>query len=76
MPGLLVVIVMIVTVQQTAVTLVRERDQGTYQQMIVSPLKQWELMVGKMLPWAVLGFVDTVAIAAGRGLRLQRAAAR
>jgi len=62
-PGLLVVIVMIVTVQQTAVTLVKERDQGTYQQMVVSPLKQWELMVGKMAPWAILGFVDTVAIA-------------
>jgi len=61
-PGLLVVIVMIVTVQQTAVTLVKERDQGTLQQMVVSPLRQWELMVGKMAPWAVLGFVDTVAI--------------
>jgi len=61
-PGLLVVIVMIVTVQQTAVTLVKERDQGTYQQMTVSPLRRWELMVGKMAPWAVLGFVDTIAI--------------
>ncbi len=61
-PGLLVVIVMIVTVQQTAVTLVRERDQGTMQQMAVSPLRRWELMVGKMAPWAILGFVDTVAI--------------
>jgi ABC-2 type transport system permease protein len=62
-PGLLVVIVMIVTVQQTAVTLVRERDLGTMQQMEVSPLRRAELMVGKMLPWAVLGFVDTIAIA-------------
>ncbi len=61
-PGLLVVIVMIVTVQQTAVTLVKERDQGTFQQMSVSPLKRWELMVGKMAPWAILGFLDAVAI--------------
>ena len=61
-PGLLVVIVMIVTVQQTAVTLVKERDQGTLQQMIVSPLRQIELMIGKMLPWALLGFANTVAI--------------
>lgn len=61
-PGLLVVIVMIVTVQQTAVTLVKERDQGTLQQMVVSPLKRWELMIGKVAPWAVLGFADTVAI--------------
>jgi len=61
-PGLLVVIVMIVTVQQTAVTLVKERDQGTLQQMIVSPLRQIELMIGKVLPWALLGFANTVAI--------------
>ena len=36
-PGLMVVIIMIVTVQQTAVTLVREREQGTGEQMTVSP---------------------------------------
>lgn len=61
-PGLMVVIVMIVTVQQTAVTLVRERDLGTFQQMTVSPIRRWELMLGKVAPWAVLGFIDMVAI--------------
>jgi ABC-type multidrug transport system permease subunit len=61
-PGLMVVIIMIVTVQQTAVTLVRERDQGTQEQMMVSPLHQWELMIGKLLPWTVLAFADMVAI--------------
>lgn len=63
-PGLMVVIIMIVTVQQTAVTLVRERDQGTEEQMMVSPLHQGELMVGKLLPWTFLAFADMVAIAA------------
>lgn len=61
-PGLMVVIIMIVTVQQTAVTLVRERDQGTQEQMTVSPLKRGELMVGKLLPWTLLAFADMVAI--------------
>ncbi|MBK8459157.1 MAG: ABC transporter permease [Micropruina sp.] len=61
-PGLLVVIIMIVTVQQTAVTLVRERDQGTQEQMSVSPLRQSELMLGKLLPWTLLAFVDMVVI--------------
>lgn len=61
-PGLLVVIVMIVTVQNTAVTLVKERDQGTLQQMTISPIRQWELMIGKMTPWAALGLIDAVAI--------------
>lgn len=61
-PGLMVVIIMIVTVQQTAVTLVRERDQGTQEQMAVSPLRRGELMIGKLLPWTLLAFADMVAI--------------
>ncbi len=63
-PGLMVVIIMIVTVQQTAVTLVRERDQGTQEQMLVSPLHQWELMIGKLMPWTILAFADMIAITA------------
>lgn len=63
-PGLLVVIIMIVTTQQSAVTLVRERDQGTEEQMRVSPLRRSELMVGKLLPWTLLAFADMVAIVA------------
>jgi len=61
-PGLMVVIIMIVTVQQTAVTLVKERESGTLEQLLESPLTDGELIVGKVLPWAFLGFVDTVAI--------------
>lgn len=61
-PGLMVVIVMIVTMQQTAVTLVRERDQGTQEQILVSPVRHAELMVGKLLPWTIIGFVDMAAI--------------
>jgi ABC-2 type transport system permease protein len=63
-PGLMVVIVMIVTVQQTSVTLVKERESGTLEQMLESPLRQSELILGKVLPWALLGFVDTVGITA------------
>ncbi|HKX15903.1 MAG TPA: ABC transporter permease [Propionibacteriaceae bacterium] len=62
-PGLMVVIIMIVTVQQTAVTLVREREQGTAEQMTVSPLRRGELMVGKLLPWTLLAFADMLVIA-------------
>lgn len=63
-PGLMVVVIMIVTVQQTAVTLVREREQGTQEQLGVSPLRRWELMIGKLLPWIGLALVDVVAITA------------
>lgn len=63
-PALMVVIIMIVTVQQTAVTLVRERESGTLEQMLQSPLRQSELILGKVLPWALLGFIDTIFITA------------
>ena len=61
-PGLMVVIIMIVTVQQTAVTLVTERVEGTAEQLFMSRLSNGELIVGKVLPWAMLGFLDTVVI--------------
>lgn len=61
-PGLMVVIIMIVTVQQTAVTLVRERDLGTQEQMMVSPLRLPELMIAKLLPWTLVAFVDMLMI--------------
>lgn len=62
-PGLMVVVIMIVTAQQTAVTLVREREQGTAEQLLVSPLRRVELMISKLTPWIVMAFVDLVVIA-------------
>lgn len=61
-PGLMVVIIMIVTIQQTAVTLVKEKDQGTFEQIIVSPIRRGELMIGKVSPWVVLAFVDMIVV--------------
>lgn len=61
-PGLMVVILAIVTVQQTAVTLVRERDLGTQEQLQVSPMRRIELMIGKLLPWTLIAFCDVVLI--------------
>lgn len=61
-PGLMVVIIMIVTIQQTAVSLVREKDQGTFEQLAVSPIRRGELMLGKVAPWVALGLIDVVVI--------------
>jgi ABC-2 type transport system permease protein len=61
-PGLMIVIIMIVTVQQTSVTLVKERENGTLEQLLESPLTHSELIIGKILPWAALGVIDTVMI--------------
>jgi ABC-2 type transport system permease protein len=63
-PGLMIVIIMIVTIQQTSVTLVKERENGTLEQLLESPLTHSELIVGKILPWALLGALDTLVITA------------
>jgi ABC-2 type transport system permease protein len=63
-PGLIVVLVTMVTVLQTATTLVREKENGTYEQLIVSPIRRIELMVGKIAPWALIGALDIVMISA------------
>jgi ABC-2 type transport system permease protein len=61
-PGLIVVLVTMVTVLQTANTLVREKENGTYEQLIVSPIKRIELMVGKIAPWAGIGAAEIIII--------------
>ena len=62
-PGLIVVLVTMITVLQTANTLVKEKEQGTYEQLIVSPISRIELMVGKIAPWALIGALDIIIIA-------------
>ncbi len=63
-PGLMVVIIMVVALQQTAVSLVREREQGTDEQLAISPMKRWEMMIGKVAPWTLLAFLDLAVITA------------
>jgi ABC-2 type transport system permease protein len=63
-PGLIVVLVTMVTVLQTSITLVREKEFGTYEQLVVSPMKRIELMVGKIAPWSLIGAAQIVLISA------------
>ena len=62
LPGLIVVIMANLTTIQTALALVREKDFGTMEQLLVSPLRPWELMVGKILPFAAIVTFDTAII--------------
>lgn len=61
-PGLIMLLTMGVAMQQTALAIVKERELGTAEQLMVSPLRRLELMLGKVLPWAVLSLLDVVAI--------------
>jgi ABC-2 type transport system permease protein len=66
-PGLLAVIMMMMAALLTSLTVVRERERGTIEQLIVSPLRSWELMLGKLIPYVIIAYVDVVLIiGAGR----------
>ena len=40
----------------------RERERGTIEQLIVTPIRSWELVIGKLLPYTILAFIDTLEI--------------
>jgi ABC-2 type transport system permease protein len=66
-PGLIAVILMMLSALLTAMTVVRERERGTIEQLVVSPVMPHELMIGKLIPYVVIAFADIVLVTvAGR----------
>lgn len=57
-PGLLAAILQMQTLFLTAFAIVREREQGTMEQLIVTPIRSWELMLGKILPFLILAILN------------------
>lgn len=62
LPALVGLILTVLTTVLTALSVVREREQGTLEQVIVTPLRPAEMLLGKMVPVAVVGFVDALLI--------------
>src|SRR6266446_6709695 len=66
-PGLLGLILQFQTLLLTAFAVVRERERGTLEQLVVTPVKPWELMLGKILPYVAIAFANVfLASAIGR----------
>lgn len=57
-PGLVGIIIQMVTIVLTALSLVKEREQGTLEQLMVSPVGRTGLMIGKMLPYAIMSMLE------------------
>ena len=64
-PGVIVNIIMLVTVMLTAMAIVRERELGTMEQLMVTPIRPIELILGKTLPAAFIGLIDMGLVVAG-----------
>jgi len=61
-PGLIGILLWIVTVFLTAVAIVRERESGTIEQIFVTPLSRQAFIIGKLLPFAILGMIESAVV--------------
>ncbi len=61
-PGLMGTILLQITVMLTASSIVRERERGTIEQLIITPIRSWELVVGKLTPYVFLAFFDMLEV--------------
>src|SRR5574340_454622 len=61
-PGLIAIILFQTATSLTALAIVRERERGTIEQLIVTPIRNWELVLAKIIPYILVSFADTVLI--------------
>ena len=61
-PGVIASIAFLIPIILTAQAIVREREIGTLEQIMVTPISSWELMLGKTLPFALFGLLDAMTI--------------
>jgi ABC-2 type transport system permease protein len=63
-PGVLALLLLLVTANLAAMAIVREKELGTLEQLNVTPLRRWELIVGKLLPYGLIAMVDVLLVTA------------
>ena len=64
-PGVICLILLVTTLVLTSMAVTREREMGTLEQLIVSPIRSFELVLGKTLPFAMVGFADVILVMTG-----------
>jgi ABC-2 type transport system permease protein len=63
-PGVIAIIVMLITLMLTSMAVVREKEIGTMEQIMVTPITPAEFILGKTVPFALIGFADVILITA------------
>ncbi len=63
-PAVLAMVLMLVTMMLPAMAVVREKEIGTLEQISVTPLRPWQLVMGKLVPFVAIGLVDLLLITA------------
>jgi ABC-2 type transport system permease protein len=62
LPGVLGLLIALITIMLTSMSVVKERETGTMEQLIVSPLRPIEFVAGKTIPFAIIGFFDIFVV--------------
>ena len=63
-PGVLALVLLVVTANLASMAIVREKELGTLEQLNVTPLRRWELIAGKLLPYGLIAMVDVLLVVA------------
>jgi ABC-2 type transport system permease protein len=63
-PGVVAFVLMIITMTLTSLGIVREKEVGTLEQILVSPIKPYQLILGKLIPFVIVGFIDVMGVLA------------
>ena len=63
-PGIIAMLVMLVGLMLTSMAIVREKETGTIEQIMVTPIRPVEFILGKCAPFALVGFIDTALVSA------------
>jgi ABC-2 type transport system permease protein len=61
-PGLMAMVLMIIAALMTALSLTREKETGTMEALLVSPLRPWQIIIGKVAPYLGIGFVSVLTV--------------
>lgn len=61
-PGVMGMVLLVITGMLTALSVVREREAGTLEQVMVTPIRPWELLLGKLIPYSLVACVDLAVV--------------
>ncbi len=61
-PGVVALVLMIITMTLTSLGIVKEKEIGTMEQLLVTPMKPYQMIIGKLIPFTMIGLVDVVVV--------------
>jgi len=61
-PGIVGLLLMLITIILTSLAVVKEKEIGTFEQLIVTPLKPYQILIGKLAPFSILGFISVIIV--------------